>query len=64
MVMFYAASSELASDFATMVESLGFRARRYMVMNKAGFRPFSVVYRVRIAKKAKDFLAVVGAEKS
>lgn len=64
MVMFASASHELAEDFAMMVQSIGFTCRSYTIRNNAHYDPFSFVHHVRVAKRAREFLAVVGPDKS
>jgi hypothetical protein len=65
MVMFSTAVPELAQDFAEMVAALGFQPRTYRVPNPTSFGgPHTIIYRVRVAKSAKQFLEIVGPEKS
>ncbi len=64
MIMFISASHELAEDFAEMVQSIGFNGRSYTIRNNAYYDPFSFVHHVRVAKRARDFLALVNPDKS
>ena len=63
MVMFTTASPKLAEDFARMVTRLGFRPRSYSVINRAGYRPGSIVYHVRVAKRAREFITLISPGK-
>jgi len=63
MVMFATASPELAEDFVRMVARVGFQCRSYSVVNRAGYRPGSIIHHVRMAKKGREFIDLISPQK-
>lgn len=64
MVMFVTASHELAEDVGEMVQLIGFASRSYTVRNSAHGDPYTFVHHVRIARRVREFLALVQPDKS
>lgn len=61
MVMFVTAIPVLAQDVLEMISSLGYYPRIYRIMNEKRKAP---IYHVRLSKRVKEFLSLVGPQKA